>query len=132
MKILKKINLSIITLLLISCSSNNDENSNGDVGSEITIETVTPNYGYPGDEITLNMSSPILPNSNPSISYPNNQQAIITSTNGNVIKHKVPFNSNDAEKRLTLNNKGLSFSFTYLDMFINCPNCKEKAYQNID
>ena len=132
MKILTKINLLIITLLIISCSSNNDESSSNNNGSEITIQTVTPNYGYPGDEITLNMSSPILPNSNPSISYPNNQQAIITSTNGNVIKHKVPFNSNDGEKRLTLNNKVLSFSFTYLDMFINCTNCKEKAYQNIE
>lgn len=132
MKNLKNLKLLIILAFIISCSNNNDENSNNNNTNEITIQSISPNFGYPGDEITFNMSSTISPNSNISIFYANNNQANVTNISGNNIKHIIPSNSNDGEKKLFIDNKQISFSLSYLDMFINCTNCKEKAYLNIE
>ena len=130
---MKNLKTLIIFILIISCSSNNDELSNkSNIINDITIQTISPNFGYPGNEITFEMSSIIPSKSNISVLYPNNQQAIISSINGSMIKHIIPLNSNNSEKKLLIDNKQISFSLSYLDMFINCAECKEKAYQNIE
>lgn len=124
MRILKTAITITIISLFASCSGDSDSNSETE---NYEISSMSPNFGYSGDEITFNMSSSIPTNASVGIKY-DNQSAQISEINGTIIKHIMPNNVN-ASKTLTINNQNITIEYLYgLKEFINCDNCKEKAF----
>jgi len=119
-----KITLFLITSLLLSCSDDTDETSET-IDNEII--SMIPNFGYEGDEIAFKMANAISQNSNVEITY-ENQQATITSINNDEIKH-IMLSSDLVSKNLKIDNQNISIQYLYgLKPYINCSNCKEKAF----
>lgn len=124
MKILKTAIIITIISIFASCSSDSESNPETE---NYEITSMSPNFGYSGDEITFNMSSSIPSNSSIEITY-DNQPAEISEVNGTLIKHIMPNNVN-ASKTLTINNQDIIIEYLYgLKEFIACDNCKEKAF----
>lgn len=126
MNLKTKITLVFILTIFLSCSSETDE-STSPIDSEIV--TITPNFGYEGDEITFEMSNPIPSNANVLITY-NGQSAIVNEINGTTIKHTVP-NNPESSIILTINgqekNINSATDLRPLKKYIDCENCREKA-----
>lgn len=124
MKILKTAIIITIISLFASCSSDSESNPETE---NYEISSMSPNFGYSGDEISFNMSSSIPSNASIEITY-DNQPAEISEVNGTLIKHIMPNNVN-ASKTLTINNQNIIIEYLYgLKEFIACDNCKEKAF----
>tara|TARA_R110001606_G_scaffold364211_1_gene518567 strand:- start:758 stop:2158 length:1401 start_codon:yes stop_codon:yes gene_type:complete len=127
MNLKTKITLAFILTIFLSCSSETDEDTSP-IDSEIV--TITPNFGYEGDEITFEMSNPIPSNANVLITY-NGQSAIVNEINGTTIKHIVP-NNPESSIILTINgqekNINSATDLRPLKKYIDCENCREKAF----
>ncbi|MCG8775629.1 hypothetical protein [Tenacibaculum finnmarkense] len=127
MNLKTKITLAFILTIFLSCSSETDEDTSP-IDSEIV--TITPNFGYEGDEITFEMSNPIPSNANVLITY-NGQSVIVNEINGTTIKHTVP-NNPESPIILTINgqekNINSATDLRPLKKYIDCENCREKAF----
>ena len=127
MNLKTKITLTFILTIILSCSNETDDNSSP-INSE--IETISPSFGYEGDEIVFEMSNGIPSNANVSITY-NGQSAVINEISGTTIKHTVP-NNPESPIILTINGQetyiNSATDLRPLKKYIDCENCREKAF----
>lgn len=127
MNLKTKITLIFILTIFLSCSNETDD-SNSPINSE--IETITPSFGYEGDEIIFEMTNAIPSSANVSITY-NGQSAVINEINGTTIKHIVP-NNPESSIILTINGQetyiNSASDLRPLKKYIDCENCREKAF----
>jgi len=130
-----KITLTFIFTIFLSCSSEPDDDiTPSEPDDDITpidseIVTITPGFGYEGDEIIFEMSNPIPSNANVSVTY--NGQSAVVNFNGTTIKHIVP-NNPESSIILTINGQETYIDnpsdFKHLKKYIDCENCREKAF----
>ncbi|MBG6110802.1 hypothetical protein IWX84_001682 [Flavobacterium sp. CG_9.10] len=121
---MKKLIFILSLTFLFSCSKPED---NQPSISNVVVESVTPTYGYAGDEITFNMSENLPSNSNVSIFY-GTEKAIINSVSDRKVKFTL--SAINGLPEMSLNGKEVinTHTFSYLSKFIECSGCKEKVY----
>ncbi len=115
----------ILFSFLISCSAESDESKeNQEVIENFEITSMEPNYGYPGDEITYQLSDNIPSNVDVSVMYGENPASIIKKS-GSSVTHIIP-EENHGQIKLIINGREIFVDYFYkLKQIFECQNCDE-------
>lgn len=111
--------------LLMSCSTDSDEsNENQELIENIEIISMDPNYGYPGDEITYQLSDNIPSNADVTVTYGENHASVINKS-GSSVTHVIP-EENQGQIKLNINGREINVDQFYkLKQIFECQHCYE-------